>query len=242
MLFYGKAAMDSTGKPAALYASSTPKQLTIDVCFGVPAVPSLLITSPHRSGARATAAASPVDGVLSTSHQLRIAVEKEETEQRHELFAMFLYEQNNALLEAKLLRRAQEEAIQQLRQVNRKMKELLEELEPRSRASVRILEEKCCAALVHVLSLERAVLACGESMHIVCQTDARRRHFLIQFQERELKELVRKVSVTLWRPGMKCFGPCPFQNAFNDCPFRDKELYGLRMSEGHFLKGGPAIV
>ncbi|CUG82642.1 Hypothetical protein, putative, partial [Bodo saltans] len=207
------------------------------------------ITSLHRNTANRGAGGGSVPSwelsLTSSSQQTRTAVEGEEAEQRIQLFAMFLFEAKEVRMEARearrlqveiaLTRRLQVEIALTLRQIDRDMANLLKDTEPASRASIRIVEEKCCTALVHVLSLERAVIRCQEELHRAVQMEHRRRLFLMTFEEREYRAIMKSgESAALWRPGMHCFGPCPFLSADQDCPFRDEDLYGLHMDRSHF--------
>lgn len=236
MIFYGKAG--ASGRPAALMSTPLHQQLVTMPGAQQPSSPpgSPAISSPHRTGGhRSAAAVPPAESMLSTSHQLRVAIEHEEAEQRHHIFAEYLYEEKVVRMDHKLARRAEHEAAQRTRQVHRAVNLLLKETEPDARASIRIAEEKCCAALVHLLTLERATLCCSEELIRVVEMERRRRRFLISFEEREFKELSKSTaSDALWRPGIHCFGPCPFVQSERDCPFRDKELYGLHIDRSHF--------
>jgi hypothetical protein len=169
-------------------------------------------------------------------------VELEEADQYHQLFAMFLYELKVARMEAREARRQQVETAMSLRQIDRDMAALVKETEPTSRASIRIAEEKCSTALVHVLTMERAVIRCHEELHRAIEMEHRRRMFLISFEEQEYKNMMKSgESAALWRPGMLCFGACPFVAADRHCPFRpDEELYGLHMDRSHFTSANNA--
>lgn len=251
-MFYGKAALGNSGMPAAL--SSPQAQANL-----IPVAPvvapltmlqsgrrvgaggaKMIPTSPHRNAAnRGAGGGSSVPSwelsLTSSSQQTRTAVEGEEAEQRNQLFAMFLFEAKEVRMDAREARRLQVEIALTLRQIDRDMVNLLKDTEPASRASIRIVEEKCCTALVHVLSLERAVIRCQEELHRAVQMEHRRRLFLMSFEEREYRAIMKSgESAALWRPGMHCFGPCPFLSADQDCPFRDEDLYGLHMDRSHF--------
>jgi hypothetical protein len=125
------------------------------------------------------------------------------------------------------------------KRIAHEMHQCVTEEEPSHRSNLVSLEQKCRAALVRIVLIERAVLVCGEQLIRIEGLERNRRTFLIAFEDRERNELEDAFGDTMAQfrvqpVGMQCLGRCPFTDASTHCPFRGKNRYRLQISRYHF--------
>lgn len=141
-------------------------------------------------------------------------------------------------------RRAQETDLQRIARATERSLALLEkDTERAHRSAIVSLEEKCRAAVTHILLLELAVLQCRMQLSKLQDMERNRRRFLVTFEERERRELDQQFGGShLWRPGMMCFGVCPLKDAATHCPFRGpSNRYGVTIDKTHFCSSSSSL-